>query len=49
MTITRILGWKDKKDKVLPDGTYYYVFYITIEGVEKVFTGWVFMHGANQQ
>ena len=40
---------KDKKDKVLPDGTYYYVFYIKIDGIEKVFTGWVFMHGANQQ
>jgi gliding motility-associated-like protein len=40
---------KSKKDKMLPDGTYYYVFYIKINGVEKVFTGWVFMHGANQQ
>jgi gliding motility-associated-like protein len=40
---------KNKKDRMLPDGTYYYVFYIKIEGVEKVFTGWVFMHGANQQ
>ena len=40
---------KNKKDKVLPDGTYYYVFYIKIDGLEKVFTGWVFMHGAHQQ
>jgi gliding motility-associated-like protein len=40
---------KDKKDKVLPDGTYYYVFYIKIDGIEQVFTGWVFMHGAHQQ
>ncbi len=26
---------KDKKDKVLPDGTYYYVFYIKIDGIEE--------------
>ncbi|RLD85880.1 MAG: hypothetical protein DRJ02_09575, partial [Bacteroidetes bacterium] len=39
---------KSKHDKVLPDGTYYYVFYIKIEGVERTFTGWVFMHGAHQ-
>ncbi len=39
---------KNKHNKVLPDGTYYYVFYINIDGVERTFTGWVFMHGAHQ-
>ena len=39
---------KNKHDKVLPDGTYYYVFYIKIDGQERTFTGWIFMHGAHQ-
>ncbi|MCK4677174.1 MAG: DUF11 domain-containing protein [Bacteroidales bacterium] len=44
-----IVKWdgENKKGELLPDGTYFYLIKIKFEGIEKIFSGWVFISGVN--
>jgi gliding motility-associated-like protein len=37
----------NKDDEKLPDGTYYFVLKLSMGDLEKVYTGWVFVHGTD--
>ncbi|NOR87782.1 MAG: T9SS type B sorting domain-containing protein, partial [Bacteroidales bacterium] len=39
---------KNKYEEYLPDGTYYYVIRISVEGQEKVFSGWLYVYGTGR-